>query len=239
MSEAAKQLNIYQRLAKIRAAVDILQKDKSGYGYNYLSSEEILPRIQALMEKHKVSLIPKIVPRTLQVTQYHFVETKTTKSGEPFEKHNNEILVQSDMEYVWLCDENPSDCVVVPWGMVGQQSDASQAYGSGLSYAERYFLLKYFNVATTNDDPEQLQKRKQEAADLEAREVAKAVIARVHELVTSYMRDHEDERTEITKLIKKYVVIDGKPSANYNAVTNPETARQLLGALTEYMKIEV
>ena len=239
MSDAAKQLNIYQRLAKIRSSVDILQKDKAGYGYNYLSSEEILPRIKALMEKHKVSLIPSIKSGTLDVIQYHFVETKTTKSGDAFEKHNNEILVHSEMEYTWLCDDNPEDKVVVPWAMVGQQSDASQAFGSGLSYAERYFLIEYFNIATTNDDPEELHRKKQEAAEMETREVAKSIISRVHELVTTYLKDHDSEKSEIMKIIKSIVKVDGKPTANYNTVTDPETASELLKALAEYMKIEV
>ena len=41
--------------------------------------------------------------------------------------------------------------------MVGQQADGSQALGSGLTYANRYFLLKYFNVATSEDDPDAIR----------------------------------------------------------------------------------
>ena len=235
----ANTLNIYQRLAKIRNSVDILQKDKSGYGYNYLSSEEILPRVKGLMQKYNVSLIPRIVPGSTNVVQYHFTETKTAKNGDVFEKHNNEILIDGEMEYVWVCDDNPEDNIVVPWKLVGQQTDASQAFGSGLSYSMRYFLIDYFNIATTNDDPEELQKRRMEAAEQEMRETAKAIISRVHELVTTHLQDHADDKQALIDIIKKFAKEKGKASANYNAITDPETAAGLLKAIAEFMKIEV
>ena len=240
MSEAASQLNIYQRLAKIRDAVDILQKDKSGYGYNYLSSEEILPRVKALMKKYSVSLVPKIVPQSREVIQYHYADTKTTKSGEPYEKHVNEIMVHADMEFMWVCDDNPTDSLSVPWIFVGQQTDASQAFGSGLSYATRYFLIDYFNIATTNDDPEMLRKKQQEAEELESKEVVKSIVSHIHELVTTYLKEHEESKAELTELIKRHVVdAKGKASANYNLITDPKVAQRLLQDVVEYTKIEV
>ena len=41
MQENAK-LNIYQKLAKIRKNVEVLQKNKKGYGYTYVSEDTIL-----------------------------------------------------------------------------------------------------------------------------------------------------------------------------------------------------
>ena len=31
-----KELNLYQKLAKIRRSVEVLEKDKAGYGYRYV-----------------------------------------------------------------------------------------------------------------------------------------------------------------------------------------------------------
>lgn len=33
----AEQMNIYQKLARIRKQVEVIQKNKSGYGYKYVS----------------------------------------------------------------------------------------------------------------------------------------------------------------------------------------------------------
>ena len=46
-----KNLNIYQKLAKIRKQVEVIQKNKAGYGYKYVSEDEILARISTFMDK--------------------------------------------------------------------------------------------------------------------------------------------------------------------------------------------
>lgn len=40
----AEQMNIYQKLARIRKQVEVIQKNKSGYGYKYVSEDEILAK---------------------------------------------------------------------------------------------------------------------------------------------------------------------------------------------------
>src|SRR5699024_10474530 len=47
----------------------------------------------------------------------------------------------------------------VPFYSVGQQDDVSKAHGTGLTYAERYFLMKFFNIPTDEDDADAKQKR--------------------------------------------------------------------------------
>ena len=44
----AEQMNIYQKLARIRKQVEVIQKNKSGYGYKYVSEDEILAKISVL-----------------------------------------------------------------------------------------------------------------------------------------------------------------------------------------------
>lgn len=159
-----EQLNIYQKLAKIRKQVEVIQKNKRGYGYTYVSEEEILAKITVFMDKYHLSLVPGIVGGTTKVEPYPYKKTKTTKGGEIYEENVNEVLVSADMTWTWVNNDNPEEKVVVGWTLVGQQSDASQAFGSGLTYSDRYFLLKYFNVATTDDDPD-AHRSKQRAAE--------------------------------------------------------------------------
>ncbi|MBQ8619091.1 MAG: ERF family protein [Clostridia bacterium] len=224
-------MNIYQKLAKIRKPVEVLQKNKAGYGYRYVTEDLILAKITGLMDKLGVSLIPNIVAGTTNVAPYHYVKTKILKSGEVVSENVNEILVHADMEWHWVNNDNPEDRVVVPWTLVGQQGDASQAFGSGLSYSSRYFMLKYFNVATSEDDPDNWRSMQKEAEQAENREVAAAIVDQIHGMVTAYIADHESDRPKISAIIKKYAKEKGKPSTNYFAITNPDLANKLMAEL--------
>lgn len=66
---AEEQLNLVQKLAKIRAISDVVSKEKRGYNYSYADITTILAKITAGMKKYGVSLIPQIVPGTSHVQQ--------------------------------------------------------------------------------------------------------------------------------------------------------------------------
>ena len=228
----SEQLNIYQKLAKIRKPVEVMKKDSQAYGYTYVNEEAILAQITGAMEKYHVSLMPSIVPGTLQVTPYEYTKKK---KGE--EIPVNEILVQADMVWRWVNEDDPSDFIEVPWAMSGQQADASQAFGSGLTYCGRYFLLKFFNVATTNDDPDQWRTRQKEAENHEDALVARKIIEQVHRKVNELVEANEDIKPEITKLIKKYTKKEsGKASANYFSIKSPDIAGELLEKVNSFIE---
>lgn len=213
-----KKLNIYQKLAKIRKQVEVVQKNKSGYGYRYVTDEELLSKITGTMDKLGVSLIPSVVPGTTIVSPYTYQKTKNGK-----QETVNEILVQSDMVFQWVNDENPEENVVVPWAMVGQQADASQSFGSGLTYVYRYFLLKYFGVSTVEDDPDNWRTKQREAEEAEARAVAEGIIAEFDKLVKEYVAQNPKERDKVTKFVTGYV-----KSGDYTQIKVPALATNLL-----------
>lgn len=232
-------MNIYQKLAKIRKPVEILQKNKSGYGYKYVTEDLILSKITGLMGKLGVSLVPKIVKETMKVEPYAYIKTKVAKNGQPYEERVNEILVSCDMEWHWINNENPEDRVIVPWAMVGQQSDASQAFGSGLSYASRYFMLKYFNVATSDDDPDNWRSLQKEAEESEDRAIAEQIIDQVHQIVTTYLESNPKDRQSVVSIVKKYAKSkSGKVSVNYYDIKDPVTASNLLNEITEKFTVK-
>ena len=96
---ADQDLNIYQKLSKIRKQVEVIQKNKAGYGYKYVSEDEILARISAFMDKYSLSLIPCVVRGSATVEPYHSKKTKSTKNGEIYEENVNEVLVSADMTF--------------------------------------------------------------------------------------------------------------------------------------------
>lgn len=239
MAATIPPMNIYQKLAEIGKPVEVLQKNKAGYGYKYVTDELILANIKGLMRKHGVSLIPKIIPGTTKVEPYHYTKTKASKTGQTFEEKVNEILVQCDMEWHWINNENPEDRIIVPWTVVGQQSDASQAFGSGLTYSSRYFLLKYFNVSTTEDDPDNWRSTKKAAEEQESREAAAEIVSIIHQSVKEYLTLNPEKNDAIVGIVKQYAKDKaGKPCANYNNITDPVVASALLEALTAAMSAE-
>ena len=233
MAEQIKlsELNIYQRLAKIRKVVEIIKKNKKGYGYTYVNEEMILSKITGLMDKYQISLIPEIVAGTAKADSYQYSKTKFDKTGKPYEERVPEVMVQGDMQYTWLCNDNPEDKVVVPWFMVGSQSDASQSFGSALTYSSRYFLLKYFNVATSDDDPDEYRRRQAEAEEEEDRLIAEKIINKLHTKIQEHMAANPGDRAAIIALTKKYAKDNGKPSANYFMIEDSATASEFMKAL--------
>lgn len=234
-------MNIYQKLAKIRKPVEVLQKNKAGYGYRYVTEDVILSKITGLMDKLGVSLIPCISPGTTVVEPYTYEKTKSTKDGKIYNEKVNEILVRSDMVWKWVNNDDPEDCVLVPWALVGQQADASQAFGSGLSYSSRYFMLKYFNVATSDDDPDAWRAAQKEVENEENKVIAKEIVDRVHAIVTEFLEKNPDNKNDVVEIVKKYAKTkSGKASANYYEITDPIVASELLKEAEErFANVEV
>lgn len=91
----SEQLNLLQKLAKIRKMTEVIKKNKKGFNYKYTSVDEILARVTAGMDKYGVSLIPKITPGSEVVLPYHYTKTRATKNGEVYEENINEIITQA------------------------------------------------------------------------------------------------------------------------------------------------
>lgn len=228
---AENELNIYQKLAKLRKQVEVISKNKAGYGYKYVSEDEILAKLTGLMDKYELSLVPRITPGTVVVTPYYYEKTKV-KNGSAYEEKNNEVLVQGDMVYTWVNNVNPEERIEVNWAFVGQQTDASQSLGSGLTYASRYFLLKYFGIATPEDDPDSWRSKQKEAEAAEDRAIAQELIGELDLEVRSYLAANPEKNEEVGDFIGKYV-----KSKNYKQIQESTLAAKLLSDFKEkYLK---
>lgn len=231
------ELNLYEKLAIISKNIKILKKTKSGYNYTYVPIEDILAGIQGKMEELGVSLIPNIGEHCYVYTPEKF-KVKYTSSGERQEFPINDTLVYGDMRYIWVNNHNPSERIEVPWAFFGQQEDASQAFGSALTYAERYFLLKYFQIATSND-PDSIVAKRKELESAEDKRIAKDIIQEVDRLCGEYVKDNPDKREEIIELIQKHSKDErGKTVKDYHTLSTSAAAAVLLGAVKNYISKE-
>lgn len=140
-------MNLLQKLVEIRKEIDSFTKDTKGYGYTYVSGSQVLAKIQEKMNELGVLLYP--IMEQVEDTTYDYVNHK----GE----QRTDFVITGNMTYVWQNAEKPEEKLMIPWKIYGQQDDISKAYGSGLTYSERYFLLKFFNAPTDEDDPDARQ----------------------------------------------------------------------------------
>ena len=229
-------MNIYQKLAKIRKIVEVIQKNKKSFSYNYVSADIILAKVTAGMEKYHVSLIPRIVMDSAQSQPIHYTNTKITKTGEVIEQQVNEMLFTSPITYTWVNDDDPDDSLEIPWYITGSQQNPSQAMGSAMTYGLRYFLLQFFQVATPEDDPDNWRGKQREAEEQERLQAASSIVGQINALCNEYVADHPDSREKLADIVKKYARDKaGKPTPNYKGISDPEVAARLFEELSSFV----
>jgi len=144
-------MNLWQKIVDVRKSIGTLHKDREGYNYEYVTGNQILGKIKDKMNELNLILQP------------------STESGEwkrhdyknKYDKDKIDFIVWGQGSYTWINADNPEEREVVPFAYYGQQGDdLSQAYGTALTYAERYFLLKYFGIPTDEDDPDARERDK-------------------------------------------------------------------------------
>ena len=233
--DEAKKMNLYQKLANIRKNEEVIQKDKDGYGYKYVSESEILSKLTVMMDKMEILLMPSIVPETVRC----YGETiesrkKNKKTGEMEQEMKWEAMTYGEMVFTWVNAENPEEKIEVPWAFFGQQSDASQAFGSGLTYCTRYFLLKFFNIATVEDDPDNWRSKQALAAKEEDSLLAKEIIGEVDKLAKKYVADAKDPdqaKKDLLAITSTFV-----KGGNYTKITEPSLASRLLTEINKLVE---
>ena len=223
MAEKVKEMNLVQKLAKVRKIAEAVIKDKQGFNYSYADIEQISAKVTAGMDKYHISLIPNIVPGTTEIMQVTNVNTKFDKQGKPYDKTETEMLIKSDMIFIWINDDNPDEKIEVTWALTGAQSDPSQAFGSGLTYCTRYFLTNYFQTVQTENSVEEYRKKQKEAEQEEDKIAAKGIIEEVDRLTKQYVGEYPDKKDDVTKFMGKYI-----KGSNYNKITDPAIAAKLL-----------
>lgn len=130
---------IYQKLLELQKAVVGLTKDKSGNSYQYVSGDKILSIVRPKMDALGLLLIPEVEESTYTRQDYN------TKNGE-----KSEIFCTLRLKFTWI-DADSGEKVECRWASSGM-NNWDKGLGSALTYGERYFLLKFFHIATDKDD---------------------------------------------------------------------------------------
>lgn len=190
-------LNLYQKLLVIQQKIMGLGKDKEGESnkYKYVTGDKVLDNIKPLMNELGIILKQEVI--SIENVRQDYA----TKFGS-----KSEILAKVMMRFTWIdCATGDKDENL--FGANGQNG-WDKGVGSALTYAERYFLLKYFHIATDEDDIDNPEaKHEPKLTDIEKYNLE----INTHKLAI-------DKITEIKALNKYYNTLPETSKADKNIV---------------------
>lgn len=135
---------IYKKLHQIQSQINGLGKDKKSNNYDYVTGAKVLEHIKPLMNSLGLILKQEVLSIDNERMDYK------TGIGTQYEKPKSEILSKVMMRFTWI-DIESGERDENLFGANGQ-NDWEKGLGSALTYAERYFLLKFFHISTDEDD---------------------------------------------------------------------------------------
>ena len=140
-----KKMTLPQKLLEMQKKVDSVVKDGKNQSdkYDFASDENVLDQFRPLMDELGLLLIPSVIGAKILEGQ--------TRSG------TVRYLTELDLEMSWV-DVESGERMTIPWYAQGVDLAGEKGVGKALTYGEKYFLLKFFHVATKKDDPDNDQR---------------------------------------------------------------------------------
>ena len=140
MSNKTKTLD--QKLLEIRKSVPYLPKNASGRNYNFVSHSIVISSIREKMDALNLLLTPNIKDKKVTI-----LPTGSSRM----------ILTELDIDFVWRCADSGEE-KIVPFYTQGCDP-LEKGVGKALTYAEKYFILRQFNIPTDDLDPDTFQQQ--------------------------------------------------------------------------------
>lgn len=142
-------MSVYKKLHQVQAATRSLAANTEGQTgaarYNYVSGAKLLGVIRPLMDKLGLLLSQEVVDINNTPITYF------TKNGE-----KTEMFTSVHIRFTWIDSEDGS--TMVNEFYANGMNAWDKGLGSALTYAERYYLMKTFHIATDEDDVDALVK---------------------------------------------------------------------------------
>lgn len=142
-------MSVYKKMQQVQAATRSLAANAEGQTgaakYNYVSGAKLLGVIRPLMDKLGLILTQEVVDIKNEPITY------MTRNGE-----KTEMFTTAHIRFTWVDTEDGSQ--VVNDFFANGMNAWDKGLGSALTYAERYYLMKTFHIATDEDDVDALVK---------------------------------------------------------------------------------
>jgi hypothetical protein len=135
-------LNIYEKLLEIQKSIDKLAKGEENKTdkYKYVGSETVIESVRGKMNELGLLLIPEVTAARVIVGE--------TKSG------TTRFFTELDMLMTWVNTEKLDEKLPCKWYAQGVDLAGEKGVGKAQTYAEKYFILKFFHIPTAKDDPD-------------------------------------------------------------------------------------
>ena len=159
--------------------------------YNYVSGAKLLGVIRPLMDKLGLILTQEVVDIKNEPITY------MTRNGE-----KTEMFTTAHIRFTWVDTDDGSQ--VVNDFFANGMNAWDKGLGSALTYAERYYLMKTFHIATDEDDIDALVKdeaiRTQPSQAVQARRAAsKRTAVQADEAPVKYTPMSDEDYWKIIK----------------------------------------
>ena len=140
---------VYYKLHQVQSATRTLAANAEGQTgsarYVYVSGAKLLGVIRPLMDKLGLILTQEVVGIKNEPITY------MTRNGE-----KTEMFTTVQIRFTWVDVEDGSQ--IVNMFFANGMNGWDKGLGSALTYAERYYLMKTFHIATDEDDVDALVK---------------------------------------------------------------------------------
>lgn len=206
-------MNIYQKMVAIRQAVPYLQKAANGPQYQYVSSSQTVSAVRDLLDEHGIFLKTEMLGQELK--EFH-----TAKGALQF-------MTAIKMRFTWINAENPEEQIVTLWEGQGVDN-GEKGIGKAATYAEKYFILKTFNIPTDKDDPDAYQAKVEESkpepkATQTQIDVLKGIAGAIAEKVGKDPSVvYEAFNINQVKTVSQFEIVKKKLNAQINAIAAKE-----------------
>jgi hypothetical protein len=98
-------------------------------------------------------LIPSVTEKAVTVDTYEKADAKGNT------KRTVDYFTELEMMFTWVNAEKPEEKIECKWYGQGVDTAGEKGVGKALTYAEKYFMLKFFNIPTDKDDPDSFQSK--------------------------------------------------------------------------------
>ncbi|RLB71033.1 MAG: hypothetical protein DRH04_02545 [Deltaproteobacteria bacterium] len=136
---------LIEKLLNIRKSLPSITPDKTHthHGYNYVSAHAIVTAIREQMDIQNVLLFCSIKSQKTEILS-------NTKG----------ILTTLEIKYTWIDADDSKEKIEIDW--VAQATDTQgQGLGKALAFAEKYFLLRFFQIPIDDSQSPQPQQPQQ------------------------------------------------------------------------------
>lgn len=157
---SSETMNIYQKLLEVRKSVDYLKKESASNQYKYTGSAQVLASVRDKINEMGLILVPRIIDKNLLAETVEYIEKEKPKKTTTY-------FTELILSMTWVNTDNPSETVECPWYSQGVDISGEKGVGKALTYGEKYFILKFFNIPTDNDDPDAFLKKFEQKASKE------------------------------------------------------------------------